>query len=173
NGHMLETWRPGSVLRRSQVCPPPWRRLGVRVLASLPGSKSSRRCGKTPPRSSLPRCCPTSSGDSRRRRHFRSELRIGDNTYSGQREHVEVIVDDGRPTQAVGSPADLLLSIGVFARRSRLSMKALRLYDRLGLLKPADIDPASGYRRYRESQLATARLVVMLRRLDMPLAQVA
>jgi DNA-binding transcriptional MerR regulator len=68
---------------------------------------------------------------------------------------------------------DPFLSIGVFARRSRLSMKALRLYDRLGLLAPDHVDPDSGYRRYRESQLATARLVVMLRRLDMPLAQVA
>jgi len=68
---------------------------------------------------------------------------------------------------------DQLLSIGVFARRSRLSVKALRLYDRLGLLAPAHVDGETGYRRYRESQLATARLVVMLRRLDMPLAQVA
>jgi DNA-binding transcriptional MerR regulator len=67
---------------------------------------------------------------------------------------------------------DQLLSIGVFARRSRLSMKALRLYDRLGLLTPAQVDQSSGYRRYRESQLATARLVAMLRRLDMPLATV-
>ena len=49
----------------------------------------------------------------------------------------------------------------------------MRLYDRLGLLKPADVDPGSGYRRYRESQLITARLVVMLRRLDMPLGDVA
>jgi DNA-binding transcriptional MerR regulator len=79
-----------------------------------------------------------------------------------------------RPTRTGVSPAaDPLLTIGVFARRSRLSMKALRLYDRLGLLKPADVDPESGYRRYRESQLVAARLVVMLRRLDMPLAQVA
>jgi DNA-binding transcriptional MerR regulator len=66
-----------------------------------------------------------------------------------------------------------LLSIGVFSRRSRLSMKALRLYDRKGVLTPADVDPDTGYRRYRESQLVTARLVVMLRRLNMPLAQVA
>jgi DNA-binding transcriptional MerR regulator len=65
------------------------------------------------------------------------------------------------------------LSIGVFARRSRLSTKALRLYDRLGVLTPAHVDQVSGYRRYRESQLATARLVAMLRRLDMPLSQVA
>ena len=52
-------------------------------------------------------------------------------------------------------------------------MKALRLYDRRGLLTPADVDPDTGYRRYRESQLVKARLVVMLRRLNMPLAQVA
>jgi DNA-binding transcriptional MerR regulator len=72
-----------------------------------------------------------------------------------------------------GTQTDPLLTIGAFARRSRLSRKALRLYDRLGLLKPADVDPVNGYRRYRESQLITARLVVMLRRLDMPLADVA
>ena len=67
---------------------------------------------------------------------------------------------------------DPLLSISVFGRRCRLSMKALRLYDRLGLLPPAEVDERSGYRWYRESQLETARLVAMLRRLDMPLAQV-
>jgi DNA-binding transcriptional MerR regulator len=68
---------------------------------------------------------------------------------------------------------DAFLTIGVFARRSRLSMKALRLYDRLGLLIPADVDPENGYRRYRETQLATARMIAMLRRLDMPLTDVA
>ncbi|MEQ4206498.1 MerR family transcriptional regulator [Actinopolymorpha sp. B9G3] len=67
---------------------------------------------------------------------------------------------------------DQLLSIGVFARRSRLSLKALRLYDRLGLLTPADVDPGNGYRRYRESQLFAARLIVLLRQLDMPLSTV-
>ena len=66
-----------------------------------------------------------------------------------------------------------LLTIGVFARRSRLSLKALRLYERLGLLSPAMIDPDNGYRRYREDQLFTARLIVDLRRLDMPLSEVA
>ena len=81
---------------------------------------------------------------------------------------------DERPIPIEGrAPADRLLSIGVFARRSRLSPKALRLYDRLGVLTPAHVDLENGYRRYRESQLATARLVAMLRRLDMPLSQVA
>ena len=84
-----------------------------------------------------------------------------------------VSVGHERPIRTGLEPARPLLSIGVFARRSRLSMKALRLYDRLGLLTPADVDPESGYRRYRESQLVTARLVAMLRRLDMPLTHVA
>jgi DNA-binding transcriptional MerR regulator len=66
-----------------------------------------------------------------------------------------------------------LLSIGVFARRSRLSPKALRLYARLGVLVPAHVDEGTGYRRYEESQLETARLIAMLRRLDMPLATVS
>ena len=70
-------------------------------------------------------------------------------------------------------PVEQLLTIGVFARRSRLSPKALRLYDRLGLLMPAHVDEENGYRRYREGQLETARLIAMLRRLDMPLASVA
>ena len=60
--------------------------------------------------------------------------------------------------------ADRWLSIGEFARRSRLSVKALRLYDRRGLLVPAVIDETNGYRRYRETQLARARLIAMLRR---------
>jgi len=47
------------------------------------------------------------------------------------------------------------------------------LYERLGLLTPAHVDASSGYRRYRESQLAAGRLVAMLRRLDMPLPKVA
>lgn len=69
--------------------------------------------------------------------------------------------------------AGRLLSIGTFGRRARLSAKALRLYDRTGLLVPAAVDPRTGYRRYRESQLLRARLIVMMRRAGVPLAQVA
>ncbi|HEX6789575.1 MAG TPA: MerR family transcriptional regulator [Gaiellaceae bacterium] len=65
-----------------------------------------------------------------------------------------------------------LLSIGAFAHRARLSPKALRLYERLELLAPAEVDSGTGYRRYREEQLPAARLVVLLRRLDMPLAEI-
>jgi DNA-binding transcriptional MerR regulator len=76
-------------------------------------------------------------------------------------------------TGAEAGPRDPLLSIGEFARRSRLSPKALRLYDSQGILIPAEVDDDTGYRRYRESQLTTARLVALLRRLDMPLVRVA
>jgi protein phosphatase len=62
------------------------------------------------------------------------------------------------------------LTIGTFARASRLSPKALRLYDELGLLRPARVDPVSGYRLYEPAQLERARLVAWLRRLGMPLA---
>jgi DNA-binding transcriptional MerR regulator len=65
------------------------------------------------------------------------------------------------------------LTTGEFARRSRLSIKALRLYDRIGLLRPAEVVAGTGYRRYAPRQLYAARLIVLLRRLDMPLTQVA
>ncbi|MFF8616281.1 MerR family transcriptional regulator [Streptomyces sp. NPDC015350] len=65
-----------------------------------------------------------------------------------------------------------LLTIGAFAKASRLSPKALRHYDELGLLPPARVDPLTGYRFYAPEQLDRARLVAWLRRLGMPLALV-
>jgi DNA-binding transcriptional MerR regulator len=66
-----------------------------------------------------------------------------------------------------------LLTIGEFARESGLSAKALRLYDESGLLRPAHVDGLTGYRYYVTEQLARARRISLLRRLDMPLATVA
>ncbi|WP_461076317.1 MerR family transcriptional regulator [Streptomyces deserti] len=65
-----------------------------------------------------------------------------------------------------------MLTIGAFARASRLSPKALRLYDELDLLRPARVDPDTGYRYYAVGQLERARLVAWLRRLGMPLAEI-
>lgn len=65
-----------------------------------------------------------------------------------------------------------LLTIGAFAKASRLSPKALRLYDELGLLTPARVDPVTGYRLYAPEQLDQARLVAWLRRLGMPLTRI-
>src|SRR5258708_19783284 len=60
----------------------------------------------------------------------------------------------------------------MFARAARLSPKALRLYDELGLLRPAAVDGESGYRFYDPAQLERARLIAWLRRLGMPLARI-
>jgi len=65
------------------------------------------------------------------------------------------------------------LSTGEFGRLAGLSVKALRLYEASGLLPPAEVDPASGYRRYAPEQLDRARRISLLRRVDMPLAVVA
>lgn len=68
---------------------------------------------------------------------------------------------------------DHLVSIGRFSDLTRLSVKALRHYDKLGLLTPAEIDPRTGYRRYRLSQAGTAEAIRVLRGLDMSLDDIA
>jgi DNA-binding transcriptional MerR regulator len=65
-----------------------------------------------------------------------------------------------------------LMSIGSFALRSGLSVPALRYYDEIGLLVPTSVDPLTSYRRYHPSQLETARLVCILRALDLPVEEV-
>ncbi|HET7029380.1 MAG TPA: helix-turn-helix domain-containing protein [Candidatus Limnocylindrales bacterium] len=67
---------------------------------------------------------------------------------------------------------DDLLSIGRFARLAGLSVGALRHYDELDLLRPADIDRFTGYRRYRRAQLETARTIARLRDLEVPLEEI-
>ena len=64
------------------------------------------------------------------------------------------------------------LSIGEFSARSRLSPKALRLYQELGLLEPAAVDPDTGYRSYELAQLEQAHLIALLRRIALPLAEI-
>jgi serine/threonine protein phosphatase PrpC len=65
-----------------------------------------------------------------------------------------------------------LLTIGAFARQAQLTPKALRLYDEIGLLRPAAVDAESGYRFYDPRQLHRAHLIGELRRIGMPLAQI-
>jgi DNA-binding transcriptional MerR regulator len=69
-------------------------------------------------------------------------------------------------------PITELLSSGEFARRSRLSTKALRIYDEIGLLWPIEVEPSNGYRRYGLDQLPTARLIAMLRGIEMSLPEI-
>ena len=65
-----------------------------------------------------------------------------------------------------------LISIGRFARLSGLSPRALRLYDEVGILAPAATSLTTGYRYYSRDQLAVARRIRELRRLDFPLAEI-
>lgn len=67
---------------------------------------------------------------------------------------------------------DGLTPIGGFARLARLTVKALRHYDAEGLLRPAHVDPRSGYRYYRADQVPVATTIAQLRALDVPLAVV-
>ncbi|MGW1437447.1 MerR family transcriptional regulator [Streptomyces griseus] len=76
---------------------------------------------------------------------------------------------EGRAVRAVSGE---LVTIGEFARLSRLSAKALRRYDELGLLRPALVDPVNGYRYYDPAQAEEARLVAWLRRIGMPLSRI-
>ena len=67
---------------------------------------------------------------------------------------------------------DGLVTIGAFARSTGLSAKALRSYDELGLLRPARIDPDTGYRSYSPEQLGRGRTIRKLRELDVPLLEI-
>lgn len=75
--------------------------------------------------------------------------------------------------QAKGAVTEELLTIGAFSRETRLSLKALRLYDELGLLAPRRVDEHTGYRYYAPDQVESARLVFLLRQVDMPLSVIA
>ncbi|MFE2876722.1 MerR family transcriptional regulator [Streptomyces roseus] len=63
-------------------------------------------------------------------------------------------------------------SIGEMGRDSGLGVSALRFYDRAGVLVPAWVDPATGYRWYAPEQFGEARLLARLRRSGMPLADI-
>lgn len=65
---------------------------------------------------------------------------------------------------------DDLLSIGAFSRAGGLPVTALRFYDTTGVLRPAHIDQATGYRWYTSAQIHTARLLASLRQAGLPVA---
>ena len=65
-----------------------------------------------------------------------------------------------------------MLKIGLFSKLSRVSIRMLRYYDEMGLLRPAYIDPNSDYRYYREDQLQTVGWITALRDMGFSLADV-
>src|SRR5689334_12864461 len=66
-----------------------------------------------------------------------------------------------------------MLSIGAFAHLGQVSPRTLRHYDELGLLVPARVDPATGYRAYEIAQLARLHRILALRDLGFALDQIA
>jgi DNA-binding transcriptional MerR regulator len=65
-----------------------------------------------------------------------------------------------------------MFTIGDFARHGQVSVRMLRHYDATGLLHPARVDPASGYRYYEARQLARLNRIVALKELGFTLEQV-
>lgn len=66
----------------------------------------------------------------------------------------------------------MMLRIGKFARRGRVSVKALRHYEAIGLLKPAHVDAATGYRSYGADQLDDLHRLMVLRALGLSLDRI-
>ena len=65
------------------------------------------------------------------------------------------------------------LKIGDFARIGQVTVQTLRHYDELGLLKPSEVDPPSGYRYYVLNQLPRLHRILALRDLGFSLEQIA
>jgi DNA-binding transcriptional MerR regulator len=65
-----------------------------------------------------------------------------------------------------------MFAIGDFARHGRVSVRMLRHYDAIGLLRPAHVDPFTGYRHYTAAQLARLNRIIALKDLGFTLQQV-
>ncbi|MEU8655581.1 MerR family transcriptional regulator [Actinoplanes philippinensis] len=65
-----------------------------------------------------------------------------------------------------------MFTIGDFARHGRVSIRMLRHYDATGLLRPAHVDPFTGYRHYTAAQLARLNRIIALKDLGFTLQQV-
>jgi effector-binding domain-containing protein len=65
-----------------------------------------------------------------------------------------------------------MLKIGEFSRLARVTVKALRYYDELGLIKPAQMDEWSGYRYYALDQLPRLNRILALKDLGLALEQI-
>jgi DNA-binding transcriptional MerR regulator len=65
-----------------------------------------------------------------------------------------------------------MLNIGEFARLGQVSPRMLRHYDEIGMLRPEQIDPSNGYRRYGAHQLSRLHRILALRDLGFTLEQI-
>ena len=65
-----------------------------------------------------------------------------------------------------------MFSIGEFARLGGVSIRTLRHYDEIGLLRPATVDPDTGYRGYSAAQLGQINRIIALKELGLSLGQI-
>lgn len=65
-----------------------------------------------------------------------------------------------------------MYTIGMFSKVARMSAKALRFYDEIGLLKPAQVDPVNQYRYYLPEQVADVLLICELRGYNFSLEEI-
>jgi effector-binding domain-containing protein len=66
-----------------------------------------------------------------------------------------------------------MFKIGDFSKLSRISVKALRYYDEIGLLKPVKVDQFTSYRYYSADQLPRLNYIVALKNMGLSLEEVA
>nr|WP_273378570.1 MerR family transcriptional regulator [Actinopolymorpha pittospori] len=66
-----------------------------------------------------------------------------------------------------------MVTIGTFSMLTGLSIPTLRHYDDIGLLRPADVDSRTGYRRYSSTQLDAARRIRLLREAELSTEDIA
>ncbi len=66
-----------------------------------------------------------------------------------------------------------MLRIGDFSKMAKVSIRMLRHYDQIGLLKPACVDSISGYRSYSVDQLVKINKIILLRNLGFTLKDIA
>ena len=67
---------------------------------------------------------------------------------------------------------DGYMTIGEVAKVKQVSIKALRYYEKIGILKPAYCDPNTGYRYYKNEQMLAIDMIKFLQILDIPLKNI-
>ncbi len=65
-----------------------------------------------------------------------------------------------------------MYSIGVFSKMAKVSVKTLRYYDEVGLLKPARVDNFTSYRYYETAQLTTMQKIIALKQAGLSISDI-
>ena len=65
-----------------------------------------------------------------------------------------------------------LFSIGELAKYQNISKQTLIFYDKIGLFRPAWVDPDNGYRYYSQEQYDVFMVISALKELGMPLLDI-